>query len=130
MAVTPRLRGILQSEAKHDCHPAAHPSIMCGPFSRRGSSVSEVIEHYESTSTIEQQVKTVLAGKLDKPASTIRLDDDLLIDLGLDSLSLAELIVQVEETTGMRLRGSDLLDATTVGDIVNLLSEQLQPQKA
>jgi acyl carrier protein len=92
--------------------------------------MSDVIEQDISTSTIEQQVKSVLAGKLDKPASAIRLDDDLLIDLGLDSLSLAELIVQVEETAGMRIRGNDLLDATTVGDIVNLLSEQLQARKA
>ena len=91
--------------------------------------MSEVIEQYISISTIELQVKSVLAGKLDKPASAIRLDDDLLVDLGLDSLSLAELILCVEEIAGMRIPGNDLLDATTVGDLVNLVAKRLQPQK-
>lgn len=91
--------------------------------------MSEVIEQYISISTIELQVKSVLAGKLDKPASAIRLDDDLLVDLGLDSLSLAELILRVEEIAGMRIPGNDLLDATTVGDLVNLVAKRLQPQK-
>ena len=92
--------------------------------------MSEVIEQYVSISTIEQQVKSVLAGKLDKPASAIRLDDDLLVDLGMDSLSLAELIVRVEEIAGMRIAGNDLLDTTTVGDLVDLVSKHLQPQNA
>ena len=91
--------------------------------------MSEVIEQYISISTIELQVKSVLAGKLDKPASAIRLDDDLLVDLGLDSLSLAELILRVEEIAGMRIPGNDLLDATTVGDLVDLVAKRLQPQK-
>jgi acyl carrier protein len=92
--------------------------------------VSEVIEPYVSISEIEQRIKSVLAGKIDKPASEIRMDDDLLVDLGLDSLSLAELIVRVEEIGGKQIAGNDLLDATTVGDLVSLVSEHLPPQQA
>ena len=91
--------------------------------------MSEVIEQFVSITEIEEQVKSVLAPRAGKPASAIRLDDDLLVDLGLDSLSLAELIVRVEEIAGMRIPGDDLLDATTVGDLVRLVSAQLQPQK-
>ena len=91
--------------------------------------MSEVIEQYVSVSEIEQQVKSLLAGKAGKPASAIHLEDDLLADLGLDSLSLAELIVRVEEIGGMRIAGDDLLDTTTVGDLVNLVSKQLHPQQ-
>jgi acyl carrier protein len=79
--------------------------------------------------TIERQVKEVLAGNLGKPPGAIRLEDDLLVDLGLDSLSLAELTVHIEQLAGGRFAGEDLMDANTVGDLVRLVSRKLETQQ-
>lgn len=78
-------------------------------------------------STLAEKVITVLAGKLGKPASTIHLDDDLLVDLGVDSLSMAEMTVLVEQVGGVRIPGDALLDARTVGDLVLLLARYSRP---
>jgi len=92
--------------------------------------VSGVAEDSLSTAAIEQRVKSVLAKKLNKPSSAISLEDDLLFDLGLDSLSLAELVVRVEEIAGVRIRGDDLFDATTLGDLVDLVTKRSQEPDA
>ena len=95
-------------------------------FPRGESSVTKVAESHDSTVPVEQQVKRVFADKLGKNASEICLDDDLLVDLGLDSLSLAEMTVHMEELAGGRFSGKDLFDVQTVGDLVELVSSKLQ----
>jgi acyl carrier protein len=91
--------------------------------------VTKVAEGYDSTLTVEEQVKRVFADKLEKPASEIRLDDDLLMDLGLDSLSLAEMTVHMENLAGGQFSAEDLFDACTVGDLVDLVTRKLQLKK-
>ena len=54
-------------------------------------------------SALAEKVIAVLADKLGKPARTIHLDDDLLIDLGVDSLNMAEMTVLVEQVGGVRI---------------------------
>jgi len=54
-------------------------------------------------------------------------EDDLLIDLGIDSLSMAEMTVLVEQIGGVRIPGDALLDARTVGDLVCLLECHSRP---
>ncbi len=92
--------------------------------------MTEVVEDYTSILTVEQQVKQVFAGKLRKPADEIGLEDDLLMDLGLDSLSLAEMTVHIEQLAGGPFSIEDLFDARTVGDLVNLVSCKLEAEKA
>jgi acyl carrier protein len=91
--------------------------------------VTEVAEGYDSTLTVEQQVKQVFADKLRKTADEICLDDDLLMDLGLDSLSLAEITVHIEKLAGGRFAGEELFEARTVSDLVELVSHKLQSEK-
>jgi acyl carrier protein len=88
--------------------------------------VTELTDGRNSTLTVEQQVKQIFADKLQRPVAEIRLEDDLLMDLGLDSLSLAEMTVHCEELAGHRLPGETLFDARTVGDLVQLVSHELQ----
>lgn len=73
-------------------------------------------------SALADKVIEVLADKLGKPARTIHLEDDLLLDLGVDSLNMAEMTVLVEQVGGVRIPGDALLDARTVGDLVVLLA--------
>jgi acyl carrier protein len=74
-------------------------------------------------SALAEKVIEVFAEKLGKPARTIRLEDDLLLDLGIDSLVMAEMTVLVEQLGGGRIPGDALLDARTVGDLVDLLAQ-------
>jgi acyl carrier protein len=78
----------------------------------------------QSESTIAEMVVAVLADKLGRPPRSIRMDDDLLRDLGIDSMSMAEMTVLAEQAVGVRIPGNELLDAQTVGDLVRLLSRQ------
>lgn len=77
--------------------------------------------------SIQEKVVAAIADKLGKPASTIRLEDDLLADLGVDSLAMAELTVMVDQLAGCALPGDQLLDAVTVGDLVELISRHVHP---
>jgi acyl carrier protein len=91
--------------------------------------VTEDATNCDSTATVEQRVKQVFADKLQKPVDEIHLDDDLLMDLGLDSLSLAEMTVHIEELAGGRFSIEDLFEARTVGDLVELVSSKLKPSR-
>jgi acyl carrier protein len=78
-------------------------------------------------SALADKVIEVFAEKLGKPARTIRLEDDLLLDLGIDSLSMAEMTVLVEQLGGVRIPGDALFDVQTVGDLVRLLVHYSSP---
>jgi acyl carrier protein len=84
--------------------------------------VSQIEAMSQPDPALTEKVIAVLADKLGKPARTIHPDDDLLIDLGVDSLNMAEMTVLVEQVGGVRIPGEALLDARTVGDLVLLLA--------
>ena len=65
-----------------------------------------------------------------KDASTEERDweavdaDTTIESLGFDSLSILDLLYDVEEQLGVHLEASDVVDARTVGDIAHLLRER------
>lgn len=89
--------------------------------------MSQIEATYPRDSALADKVIEVLASKLGKPARSIHLDSDLLLDLEVDSLSMAELTVLVEQVGGVRIPGDALLDARTVGDLVDLLVRHSTP---
>ena len=60
------------------------------------------------------------------PASVV--DEALLVDLGVDSLMLAELMFEAEDRLGISI-GSNVVPPKTVGDMVALI-DTLQAAKA
>jgi acyl carrier protein len=60
------------------------------------------------------------------PASVVH--ESLLVDLGVDSLMLAELMFEAEDRLGISI-GSDVVPPKTVGDMVALI-DTLQAAKA
>ncbi len=82
----------------------------------------ETEDSSEYDATVAEAVVAALAGQLGKSPQSIRLDDDLLRDLGIDSMSMAEMTVLVEQAAGVRIPGYELLDVQTVGDLVRLLT--------
>lgn len=71
---------------------------------------------------IVAKIKEVLATHAKKPVAGIRLEDDLLVDLGLDSLAIAELLTVLEDHIQREVRVDDLLEVSTVGDLAVLLA--------
>lgn len=59
----------------------------------------------------------------------IRLDDNLEIDLGFDSLKRIELTVSLEETFGVKLPEGFTSDIITVGDIIERLRKEIEKEK-
>lgn len=70
---------------------------------------------------IVAEIKDVLSRQTGKPAAAIRLEDDLLVDLGLDSLAIAELMTVLEQHLQRPVPVDELLYVATVEDLATLL---------
>jgi acyl carrier protein len=70
---------------------------------------------------IERELCQVVAEKLQRDPDKIRMDDDVVVDLGADSLAMAELTVQLEQRMGVRVPGEDWLEVSTVGELADLI---------
>jgi acyl carrier protein len=59
------------------------------------------------------------------PTATIRADQygDSLLDLGLDSLDHATILLQVEEKFGVKIPDDELANLRTVGDAVSYIEK-------
>ncbi len=57
----------------------------------------------------------------------IDLNDNIQVDINLDSLELVTMILQVEDIFEIQLDESDMnpFDLTTVGDVVNLVKKYI-----
>ena len=88
--------------------------------------------HSRSASDVQEIVVAAIAEKIGRPAEAIQMEDDLLADLGMDSLAMAELTVLIDQLAGQTLPGEQLIQATTVGDLVQLITDnaKVSPQVA
>lgn len=58
------------------------------------------------------------------PVSEISTDTRVTGDLGMSSFDLADTVVTVEETYGIRIPDERFRDLETVGDIVRIIEEE------
>ena len=70
-----------------------------------------------------ETVKNLLVDELQVSADDITLDAELIGDLGINSLELADLVLLCEEKFNIEIKDDDIHKFITVGDIVNYLSE-------
>ena len=78
-----------------------------------------------SESTIATQIRTALAQHLKRDVSKIHPQDRLREDLGLDSLSMIELLFKIEEHFDLEIPNEDLSRVTTVADVTAYVEEKL-----
>ena len=71
-----------------------------------------------------EKVKTLLVEELNVDEAKITLDAELTNDLGVNSLELADLILQCEEKFNIVIEDDDLQKFITVGDVVAYLEEK------
>jgi len=69
-----------------------------------------------------EQVKTMLVNELSVNADDVTMTAELVADLGVNSLELADLILLCEEKFDIEIGDEDIRNFITVGDVVNYLS--------
>lgn len=73
---------------------------------------------------MEEKVKEILSGISGVPVSEISTDTRVAGDLGMSSFDLADTVVTVEETYGLRIPDERFSDLETVGDIIRIIEEE------
>ena len=68
-------------------------------------------------------IKKILTEDLQINPVEITMDAELINDLGINSLELADLVLMCEERFGIEIKDDDIHKFITVGDVVNYLSE-------
>ena len=70
-----------------------------------------------------EKVKEMLVNDLAVNAEEIKPEAELINDLGINSLELADLILLCEEKFGLEVKDDDIHKFITVGDVVAYLEE-------
>ena len=70
------------------------------------------------------ELKSLIATQLNVKEEEIRLESNLMTDLGADSLDAVELIMEIEDHFGISINEEDAQSLMTVGDIVDYMNQQ------
>ena len=68
-----------------------------------------------------EEVVKALAEQLNIPQEKIKPENEIVKDLGADSLDVVELLMTLEDNTGKSIPDDKVADLKTVADVVNLL---------
>ena len=75
---------------------------------------------------IEQRVKEIVVEQLGVNPEQVTREASFVDDLGADSLDSVELIMAVEEATGLSIPEEAATKLTTVGSVIDYLSAELK----
>ena len=70
-----------------------------------------------------EQVKNLLIDELQIEAADITMDAELVNDLGINSLELADLVLLCEERFHIEINDEEIHKFISVGDVVNYLEK-------
>ena len=70
-----------------------------------------------------EKIKEILVEEMQVEAETITMEAELVNDLGINSLELADLVLSCEEKFDIEIKDDDIHKFVTVGDVVNYLSD-------
>ena len=68
-----------------------------------------------------EEVVKALSEQLNIPQEKIKPENDIVKDLGADSLDVVELLMTLEDNTGKTIPEDKVTNLKTVSDVVNLL---------
>lgn len=75
--------------------------------------------------TINETLKNLIAEQLGVELETINATSDFQNDLNADPLSMADLVVSIEEKFHVKVPQEELVKFATVGDIANFLTDNM-----
>lgn len=70
-----------------------------------------------------ETVKKILSTKID--VSKLK-EEDSLTSLGLDSLDLVEIMLQIEDELGVEFTSDEIANLSTLKDVVNLIERKVK----
>ena len=73
-----------------------------------------------------EKMKPIIAELLNVNEAEIKPETKFKDDLGADSLDLFEMVMALEEATGISIEDSALAEMKTVGDVMNYLNAHKQ----
>ena len=76
-------------------------------------------------STVEQQVKAIVAEQLGVKQEQVTNDASFVDDLGADSLDIVELVMAFEEAFSLDIPDEDAEKLRTVGDALGYLNSKI-----
>ena len=71
---------------------------------------------------IFEKVRQITATTLGFESDAITMESNIIEDLGADSLSVVELIMELEDSFGISIPESEAKDVKTIGDVVAIIS--------
>ena len=80
-------------------------------------------------STVEQQVKAIVAEQLGVKQEQVTNDASFVDDLGADSLDTVELVMAFEENFGIEIPDEDAEKIATVKDAVDYIEKHAKGKK-
>jgi acyl carrier protein len=95
-----------------------------GRGGRRGDRKGITIEDKSQMSTVEQQVKAIVAEQLGVKAEQVTNTASFVDDLGADSLDTVELVMALEEEFEIEIPDEDAEKITTVQQAIDYISER------
>ena len=72
---------------------------------------------------VADQVKELISKQLNKPIEDVTEDKEVVKDLGADSLDVVEMLMNLEDETGISISEDDAVNIKTVGDIISLIEK-------
>lgn len=79
-------------------------------------------------SDIKQKIIDIIAERLSKDAKTITENSNVVADLGADSLDIAEIMMDLEDSFGIKLDDdqNESPNNKTVGDIIKYIESKVK----
>lgn len=75
--------------------------------------------------TLNESLKNLIAEQLGVEVETITANSHFQDDLNADPLSMADLVVNIEEKFHVKVPQDELLKFATVGDVANFLTDNM-----
>ena len=71
-----------------------------------------------------ETLKNLLVEELQLDADEIKMESELVNDLGINSIELADLVLMCEDKFGLEIEDDDIHKFITIGDVVKYLEAQ------
>ena len=79
---------------------------------------------------LENQIKKIMAKSFLVKVDRLTDDARLVEDVGVDSLGVFEMVINLEDEYGIEFKDKELLKFQTVGEAVKVLSEIIRKEKS
>lgn len=81
------------------------------------------MKHGGKTMEVSEKIIKIIADQLNKDASEISRDQELVQDLGADSLDAVEIIMNIEEEFNIEIPEEEASKIKTVGEIIDVIEK-------